>query len=145
MLLRPSDEAARLTSVSMWLAPEHEQAWRDASSTPLPTHRYDVSLARGSMTPAVAVAIVDWQPEEAEAARFSARWNAAYHAIENVIGSRLLQDIEAPSNYTGLHAVTDAERLDLNILNSELTDEAGLSITPATVERFEIVLLTEAS
>ena len=145
MLLRSTDNTARLASVAMWLSPEHQIAWRDANGSRIPTRRFDVSVARGSMTPATTVTLVEWHPEPAQAARFSARWNAAYHPIENIIGSRLLQDLESPSSYTGLHAVTDAGSLDSRTLSAELTDEEGLSITPTAVDRFEVILLTEAS
>lgn len=145
MLLRSTDDTTRLASVAMWLSPEHEIAWREANGSPIPTQRFDVSVARGSMTPAATVALVEWHPEPTQAARFSAHWNAVYHAIENIIGSRLLQDLESSSSYIGLHAVTDPGGLDSRTLSAELTDEEGLSVTPTAVDRFEVILLTEAS
>lgn len=144
MLLRSMDNASDFASVSMWLTAEHEQAWREANAAPAPMHGYDVTTARGAMTPATAAAIVDWQVVAADAARFTARWNAAYHAIEDVFGSRLLQNLESASNYAGLHVVTDAARLDPKVLTAELTDADGLSVTPLAVQRFDVVLLTEA-
>lgn len=144
MLLRSMDNAVEFASVSMWLTSEHEQAWREANDAPPPMHGYDVTTARGAMTPAAAAAMVDWQVDAAEAAPFALRWNAAYHAIEDIFGSRLLQDIESPASYTGLHAVTDAARLDPKVLSSELSDADGLAITPLAVQRYDVVLLTEA-
>ncbi len=144
MLLRSMDDAANFASVSMWLTPEQEQAWRNANAAPAPMHGYDVTTARGSMTPAAAAALVDWQVDAAEAPRFAARWNAAYHAIEDVFGSRLLQDLESSATYAGFHVVTDRARLDPKILTAELTDADGLAVTPLAVQRFDVVLLTEA-
>lgn len=144
MLLRSVDDAAKFASVSMWLSPEHAQAWRDANDAPAPAHGYDVATARGSMTPAAAVAIVDWQVDASDAARFVNRWNAVYHAIEDMIGSRLLQDLEQPASYAGLHAVTDPARLTPQILGAGLTDNDGLAIEPLAFERYDVVLLTEA-
>ncbi len=144
MLLRSIDDATDYASVSMWLTPEHDQTWREANETPAPAHGYDVTTARGSMTPASAVAIVDWPVRPAEVDRFAARWNAVYHAIENVIGSRLLRNLASPDSFAALHVVTDPERLDPAILSADLTDTEGLSIAPAFVQRFEVVLLTEA-
>jgi len=144
MLLHSMDDARRFASVSMWLTPEQAQNWRDANQAPAPQHGYDVATARGSMTPAAAAAIVDWQVEGADAARFVNRWNAAYHAIEDVFGSRLLQDLDQPTAYTGLHVVTDPARLAPKVLNAELTDAEGLALRPVAIHRFEVVLLTEA-
>jgi heme-degrading monooxygenase HmoA len=144
MLLRSADNASDFASVSMWLTPEHEEAWRAGFGAPAATHRYDVTTARGSMTPTVAVAIVDWQVDPDEAQRFAVRWNAAYHAIEDSIGSRLLQNLDSPNVYAGLHAVTDPRHLDPKVLTAELTDGEGLSIIPLAVQRFDVVLLTEA-
>jgi heme-degrading monooxygenase HmoA len=144
MLLRPIDGAGRYASVSMWLTPEHDAAWRAANDTPAPMHGYDVTTARGAMTPAAAAAIVEWRVDPADAVRFAARWNAAYHAIEDVFGSRLLQDLETPSGYAGLHVVTDASRLDPKVLGAAVTDGEGLAMEPLVVERYQVVLLTEA-
>ena len=144
MLLRSMDNASEFASVSMWLTPEHEQAWREANDAPAAMHGYDVTTARGAMTPAAAAAMADWQADAAEAAHFAARWNAAYHAIEDVFGSRLLQDLESPLHYTGLHVVTDAARLDPKVLSAEMSDVDGLAITPLAVQRYDVVLLTEA-
>jgi heme-degrading monooxygenase HmoA len=144
MLLRSMDNASDFASVSMWLTSEHEQAWREANDAPAPMHGYDVTTARGAMTPAAAAAIVDWQVDAAEASRFTARWNAVYHAIEDVFGSRLLQDLESPQTCAGFHVVTDTSKLDPRVLTAEITDADGLSITPLAVQRFDVVLLTEA-
>ncbi len=144
MLLRSTEDAASYTSVSMWLTPEHEQSWRQAGDAPRAGHGYDVTIARGSMTPATAVAIVDWRVQPAEADRFAARWNAAYHAIEDAIGSRLLRDLASPESLVALHVVAEPERLDQQILAATLRDAEGLAIAPAAVQRFDVVLLTEA-
>jgi heme-degrading monooxygenase HmoA len=144
MLLRSAEDPSSFVSVSMWLTAENEEAWREANGAPLPPHRYDVATARGSMTPASSVAIVDWQVEPDLAARFAARWNAAYHAIEDKIGSRLLQDLGSETTYAGLHVATDPAALDPKVLSAGLTDDEGLEVTPLAVEFFDVVLLTEA-
>jgi hypothetical protein len=140
MLLRRLDDAERLTTVMMWLSPEQ------AAAVPLMggSRGYDVATARGSMTPATHVALVDWQVEEADATRFTNRWNAVYHAIEDRIGSRLLHDLDAPSMYAGLHAVTDEANLNPEALAAAVTDAEGLSVSPAAVHRYEVLRLTEA-
>lgn len=144
MLLRSVEDRSSFVSISMWLTPEHEEAWREANGAPLPPHRYDVATARGSMTPASSVAIVDWQVEPDLVPRFAARWNAVYHAIEDAIGSRLLQDLGSEAIYAGLHVATDAAALDPKVLSADLTDDEGLEVTPLAVELFDVVLLTEA-
>jgi len=144
MLLRSMYDASTFASVSMWLTPEHDAAWRAANDTPAPMRGYDVATARGAMTPAAAAAIVEWRVDPADAIRFAASWNAAYHAIEDVFGSRLLQDLETPSGYAALHVVTDASRLDPKVLGAAVTDGEDLAMEPLAVERYEVVLLTEA-
>jgi Antibiotic biosynthesis monooxygenase len=144
MLLRSMDDAGSFSAVSMWLSPEHALAWREATESPAPLYRYNVETARGSMTPATAAAIVDWQVDPGVAARFASRWNAAYHAIEDVYGSRLLQELDEPLAHAGLHVVTDAARLDPAVLNAGITDDDGLALQPVMVQRFDVVLLTEA-
>jgi hypothetical protein len=144
MLLRPLDGEGECVSLAMWLRPEHDQAWREVNEVPGPMRGYDVTTARGAMTPAAAVALVEWRLGETEAASFANAWNAYYHAIEDVFGSRLLQDLADPSAYTGLHVVTNAERLDTAVLAAELSLSAGLSLAPSSVQRFEVLLLTEA-
>jgi hypothetical protein len=96
------------------------------------------------MTPATRFAIVEWRVPEGDAARFTNRWNAVYHAIEDRIGSRLLRDLGSPGSYAGLHAVTEAANLDVAILGGAVTDAGGLSLCPASVRTYEVVLLTEA-
>jgi Antibiotic biosynthesis monooxygenase len=144
MLLRSMEDATSFSAVSMWLSPEHALAWREATESPAPLYRYNVVTARGSMTPASAAAIVDWQVDTEVAARFASRWNAAYHSIEDVFGSRLLQEMDEPLAHAGLHVVRDATRLDPAVLSAELTDDDGLVLHPVTVQRFDVVLLTEA-
>jgi heme-degrading monooxygenase HmoA len=144
MLLSSLETPGRLVSVSMWLSPEQAPG-PDASTLGADeTHGYDVTTARGSMTPASHVALVDWQVDEGVAAQFTNRWNAAYHAIEERIGSRLLKDLDATGRYTGLHAVTDGANLGPQVLTAELKDAEGLSVAPSVVQRYEVLLLTEA-
>jgi hypothetical protein len=129
----------------MWLSPEQasEQDGNTLGANES-THGFDVTTARGSMTPASHVVLVDWQVDDAMAPRFTTRWNAAYHAIENRIGSRLLRDLESPRQYSGLHAVTDEGKLDGIALDATVTDAEGMSLMPSGVRRFEVVLLTES-
>lgn len=145
MLLGSLDTPGRLASVSMWLSPEQAPG-PDASTLGAgeETHGYDVTTARGSMTPASQVALVDWQVGDDEAKRFTERWNAVYHAIEDRIGSRLMKDLEAPGRFAGLHVVTDAANLAHPTIEGELKDAQGFSVTPGAVHRYEVLLLTEA-
>jgi heme-degrading monooxygenase HmoA len=143
MLLRSMDDANAYASIAMWLSPQHEEAWRNDAEANSPAHGYDVTTARGTMTPATAVAIVDWRVDADLVARFTSRWNAVYHAIEDRIGSRLMQDLAAPTAYTAVHVVTDTANLKPDVLSAELTDPEGLAITPNAVTRYEVVLLTE--
>ena len=144
MLLRSSSGAPTYVSISMWLTPEHAQRWRQANDAPPPAHGYDVTTARGSMTPATAVAVVDWQVDGGLVARFTNRWNATYHAIEDRIGSRLAQDLTDATAFTAVHVVTDAAQLKPDVLKAQLTDDEGLALSPAIVETYEVVLLKEA-
>jgi hypothetical protein len=129
----------------MWLspqqAPEAGPVTLDAAET---RYGYDITTARGSMKPATHVAITDWRVDDAIAARFTGRWNAAYHAIEDRIGSRLMKDLESESTYAALHVMTDASHLNLEMFGAPLTDPEGLSVAPVAVAAFEVVLLTEA-
>jgi heme-degrading monooxygenase HmoA len=145
MLLRSLVTPEHLAAVSMWTSPEQASS-QDGAVLGAGENAtgYDVTTARGSMTPASHVVIVDWQVGEEVAARFANRWNAAYHAVEERIGSRLLRDLVAPNTYAGLHAVTDESSLGMDVLTSPVSDAEGLSVGPVGVQRFEVLLLTEA-
>ena len=145
MLLRSVESPEKVAAVSMWLSPEQASDQDgDTLGANEVTHGYDVATARGSMTPASHIAVVDWHIDEALVSRFTNRWNAQYHAIEDRIGSRLLRDLEASGQYAGLHAVTDEAKLDAGTLGAAVTDAEGMSLTPGAIHRYEVVLLTES-
>jgi len=137
MVLRSAGDPSRLAAVAMWLKRE------DAGNAGLPVQHYDVATARGSMTPAAVVAIVDWQVDPANAAAFVNRWNAVYHAIEDRIGSRLLQDMDEPSRYAGLHVATSEANLKQDVLAAAIED-GGPDVSPQAIERFDVISLVEA-
>ena len=158
MLLRSIGHPGKLASVAMWLTREQAQAWRDSDSaaatydanqvqdmvSPLaPAPEYDVATARGSMTPAAFAAIVDWKVDLASGPEFVNRWNAAFHAIEDRLGSRLLQDLSQPTHYAGLHVASHEADLVPETLAAEIEDAGGHRLQPAAIDRFEVVLLTE--
>lgn len=145
MLLRSLEAPERLAAVSMWTSPE-QASTQDAAVLGAAGSAvgYDVTTARGTMTPAGYVALVEWQVGPEVAARFTNRWNAAYHAIEDRIGSRLLRDLATSGRYAGLHAVTDATNLNPEALGAAVTDAEGLAVNPTSVRRYDVVLLTEA-
>ena len=145
MLLRTFESPIRLAAVSMWLSPEQASA-QDANTLGVDeeTHGYDVATARGSMTPATHVAIVDWEVDDETASRFTDRWNAFYHAIEDRIGSRLLRDLDSPATYAGLHVMTDGSHLNPEMFGSPVSDADGMDVRPKGVRAFEVLLLTEA-
>jgi heme-degrading monooxygenase HmoA len=138
MVLRSTNDPAQMAAVAMWLKRE------DAGNAGFPVTHYDVATARGSMTPATAAALVDWQVDAPVAAAFTNRWNAAYHAIEDSIGSRLLQDMDDAAHYTGLHVAISEAALKLDVLSAGIKDDAGAEHKPQTVQRFEVVSLVEA-
>jgi heme-degrading monooxygenase HmoA len=137
MVLRSRSDPSRLAAVAMWLSLE------DAGDADFPVQRYEVATARGSMTPAAAAALVDWRIESGVAPAFVNRWNAAYHAIEDRLGNRLLQDLDDSPHYVGLHVVTSAEDLTEGVL-ARATGEAAPEMAPSRVELFEVVSLSEA-
>jgi heme-degrading monooxygenase HmoA len=158
MLLRSIDNPGKLASVAMWLTREQAQAWRDSeaaaavhnarkaqdrASPQARAQEYDVATARGSMTPAAFAAIVDWQVDLAISSDFVNRWNAAFHAIEDRLGSRLLQDLGQPTLYAGMHVASNQAHLTPEILAAEIADGGGLRFQPTVLDRFEVVLLTE--
>jgi heme-degrading monooxygenase HmoA len=143
MALRSLETPDNLVAVSMWLTPEQashqESVSLDADEV---TREFDVATARGTMTPASHVAVVEWEVPNDVEARFTNRWNAAYHAIEDSIGSRLLRNLDAPGRYAGLHAVTNEASLNPDTLGATLSDAEGLSISPLAVHRYEVLVLT---
>ena len=145
MVLSSLGTQDKLAAVSMWLSPDQASATEGATlGAGEETRGFDVATARGSMTPATQIAVVEWEVADEVIGRFSNRWNAAYHALEERIGSRLLKDLAAPGKYTGLHAVTDEANLNPEALGAALTDADGLSVSPIAVHCYEVVLLTEA-
>ncbi len=138
MLLRSIEDPAILASVAMWLTREQ------AGVADFPVQHYDVATARGSMTPAAVVAIVDWQVDPATAPSFVNRWNAAFHAIEDMLGSRLLQDLDKPTHYAGLHVATSDALMKQDMLESAIEESGGSDLKPLTVTRYEVVHLAEA-
>jgi heme-degrading monooxygenase HmoA len=145
MLLKALDAPDRVAAVSMWTSPEQASEQEGAVLAAAgETRGYDVTTARGAMTPATHVAIVEWQVADEVAGRFTNRWNAAYHAIEDRIGSRLLRDLGSPGTYAGLHAVKAEAGLNPEYMGAPLTDGEGLSVRPVAVLRYEVVQLTEA-
>ncbi len=148
MLLRSLDEPETLTAVTMWLSQAQAlvipKGIDAATGEPLLTLEYDVATARGSMTPASFVALVDWEVDSASAKQFTDRWNAGYHAIEDKLGSRLLQRLNAPGIYTGLHGSQTEDDLDARILGAPVSDGETMTLEPSELERFQVLLLTES-
>jgi heme-degrading monooxygenase HmoA len=145
MLLHSLEAPDRFASVSMWLTPDQASSQDGAVlGERRETAGYDVVTARGAMTPATHLAVVEWQVGDQVASRFANRWNAVYHAIEDRIGSRLLRDLQAPGRTAGLHAVTEEGNLDPKTLGAPLEADEGLVIGPASVQRYEVLLLAEA-
>ena len=138
MVLRSNDDPSRMAAVAMWLKRE------DAGNADFPVQHYDVATARGSMTPAAVAALVDWSVDAAVAAAFVNRWNAAYHAIEDRIGSRLLQDMDDPAHYTGYHVSTSESALTPAVLGAAIKLDDGSEVGPEKFERFDIVSLVES-
>jgi len=158
MFLRSIGYPGKLASVAMWQTREQAHAWSDSDPaaaihaahpaqdmvSPLaPAQEYDVTTARGSMTPAAFVAIVDWEVDLKSGSEFVNRWNAAFHAIEDRLGSRLLQDLGQHTFYAGLHVASIEAHLKPEILAAEIKDSGGRRLQPAVIDRFEVVLLTE--
>jgi heme-degrading monooxygenase HmoA len=138
MVLRSVDEPVRMAAVAMWLNRD------DAGKVDFAVTHYDVATARGTMTPASFAALVDWRVEAGAAPGFVNRWNNAYHAIEDSMGSRLLQNMDDPAHYTGYHVATRDSALRPEILGAAIRDDAGGELRPESVERFEVVSLVEA-
>ena len=146
MLLRSTEEPARLASVEMWQTGDEAEAFRQSSvpaSLLVPPLGYDVVTARGSMTPATFAAFVDWEVDGASSASFVNRWNAAFHGVEDKLSSRLLQQPGQPARLAGMHVVTEEAQLKPAVLTAEIKLVDGTGIRPLGIERFEVVLLTE--
>ena len=155
MLLRSIDDAGKMAEVGMWLTPEAASAWieSDVRSQAIAAHPgqeasdvygYDVTTARGSMTPATVAAMVEWEIADTDTKAFTERWNAAYHHIEDRISSRLLRDLSQPSRFAGLHVAQSAAALTAEVLGAELREGETFSARPTAFDRYNVVLLTEA-
>lgn len=155
MLLRSMDDPGKMATVEMWLTPEAASAWtesearRQARSThpaqsESAVHGYDVTTARGSMTPASVAAIVEWEIGAPDEKPFTDRWNAVYHHIEDRISSRLLRDLGRPDRFAGLHVAQSAATLTPEVLGAELREGESFAARPAALTRYDVVLLTEA-
>ena len=110
----------------------------------LRTMGYNVFTARGSMTPATFAAFVTWQVDVASSAGFVNRWNAFFHAIEDKLSSRLLQQLHQPVFFAGMHVVRNEEQLTAEVLAAEMKVADDLVLRPIAIDRFEVVLLTES-
>jgi heme-degrading monooxygenase HmoA len=136
MVLRSLEDASRLAAVAMW------QQREQAGNAGFPAQHYDVATARGAMTPAAVAAIVDWRVE-GDAPAFVNSWNAAYHAIEDTLGNRLLLDLDDATHYAGLHvALNEADITDAVLQRANA--EAAPGGEPERIERFEVIDLVEA-
>jgi heme-degrading monooxygenase HmoA len=157
MLLRSIGYPSKLASLAMWDDYAAAQAWSnsDASAavfaghpvqgmvSPLgPAHGYEVATARGAMSPASYAAIVDWEVEASQAAAFTQRWNAQYHAVEEKLGSRLLRHAGQPTLFAGLHVAIDEAALKTELLWQAIGVSEDETIAPAAMDRFEVLLQT---
>jgi heme-degrading monooxygenase HmoA len=159
MLLRSMGYPGKMATIDMWQTRQQAQDWSDseaqlAAFTAHPiqgivapigmAHGYDVVTARGSMTPAPVAAIVEWEVDSEHAKAFVDRWNAAYHQIEDRIGSRLGRHLSDPTAFTGIHVAQSEAALAQDVLGSELRLAENLAVRPASVDRYDVVMLTEA-
>jgi heme-degrading monooxygenase HmoA len=155
MLLRSIDDPGKMAAVEMWQTPEAANAWAASeshghvvSSHPVQAtgneHGYDVTTARGAMTPATVAAIVEWEMDDASAKAFTDRWNAAYHHIEDRISSRLGRHLSQPARFAGFHVAQTADALAPEVVGAELREGETFAARPTTVDRYDVVLLTEA-
>lgn len=155
MLLQAADSESKTAVIEMWLTEEQAAARGESDALgaigggedvarPIgEMHGYDVTTARGSMTPASFAAIVEWEVDEPDGKMFTERWNAAYHHIEDRISSRLLRDLNEPAKLVGFHVAQSADVLTLEVLGAELRGGETFSARPIAVERYDVVLLTE--
>ena len=159
MLLRSMGYPGKMASIDMWQTRQQAQDWSDsevlsATFTAHPTqgiaapigiaHGYDVVTARGSMTPAPVAAIVEWEVDVEYGKAFVDRWNAAYHHIEDRVGSRLGRHPSHPMSFAGFHVALSEGALALDVLGGELRLAENLAVRPASVDRYDVVMLTEA-
>lgn len=159
MLLRSLEDSSRLAAVALWQSPAHAEAFTNSAaatanaevaadddmSPPAPAREYDVATARGPMSPAAFAAIVDWDIEDAPARKgFVERWNAAYHAIEDKLGSRLLAELSQPSRFAGLHVAQDKDDLSPHALSGKVERREELGFAPKAIARYEVILLSES-
>jgi hypothetical protein len=146
MILRSVADPRKVVALAMWQTQEQAERWNDTSKPGDPSSApqvYDVTTARGSMTPCSHAAIVDWSVDEADRANFVNLWNAAFHHVEDRIGSRLLQDVGRPATLAGLHVATDHDQPSPETLAAAIKLSEGLTIRPSSVEHFEVVSLFE--
>jgi heme-degrading monooxygenase HmoA len=159
MLLRSMGYPGKMATIDMWQNRQHAQGWSDSEAqiaaftanpiqgivTPISmAHGYDVVTARGSMTPAPVAAIVEWGVDVEHAKTFVDRWNAAYHHIEDRIGSRLGRHLSDPTSFAAVHVAQSEAALALDVLGAELRLTENLAVRPASVDRYDVVMLTEA-
>jgi len=155
MLLRSMDDPAKMAAVEMWQTPEAGATWtaseghgQAAAAHPVQAigneQGYDVTTARGSMTPATVAGIVEWEIDDASAKAFTDRWNAAYHHIEDRVSSRLGRRLSQPARFAGFHVAQTADALTPEVLGSELREGETFAARPTVVDRYDVVLLTEA-
>src|SRR5688500_16861133 len=127
MLLRSMDDPGMMAAVEMWQTPEAAAAWKAGESHGQAgaahpgqatgnEQGYDVTTARGSMTPATVAAIVEWEIDDASAKAFTDRWNAAYHHIEDRVSSRLGRHLSRPARFAGFHVAQTADALTPEVL-----------------------------
>ena len=142
MLLRSSADATRYVALEMWLSRQQANAATPETSS-ADEQSYEVATARGSMTPCKFAAFARWSIDEADKVAFVNQWNSEFHHLEDRMGSRLLQDLGASSQLSGLH-VSNGSALDPKELAMDFKDATGLTVRPQTVELLEVVALTEA-
>ncbi len=154
MLLRSLDDVGKLAAVEMWQSPEEAASWKESESRSQAVaghpvqggddQGYDVTTARGAMTPATVAAMVEWEIDDIDAKLFTDRWNAAYHHIEDRISSRLLRDLAEPRRFAGFHVAQSGDALTPEILGAELREGETFAARPTAVARYDVVQLTEA-
>jgi heme-degrading monooxygenase HmoA len=159
MLLRSMGYPGKMATIDMWQTREQARDWAESEAqqavfaahplqgmvSPISmAHGYDVVTARGPMTPAAVVAVVDWEIDVAAAKPFTDRWNAAYHAIEDKLGSRLLRHLSQPTALAGVHVAQAEADLAPEALAGEISAGESFVARPSAIDRFDVVLLTEA-
>jgi hypothetical protein len=89
-------------------------------------------------------AIVEWEVDVEHARAFIDRWNAAYHHIEDRIGSRLGRHLSEPALFAAFHVAQSEAVLAQDVLGAELRLAENLAVRPASTDRYDVVMLTEA-